>query len=126
MHRAVAMPVPDGTGAAEIMFSVAVLEIPAPAPIALAALTFIVVAIPIAFWIFVLCRPFGLPLPGVNGLGEAESEECPVNILPAERVCHGWQTPVLQAKLGLRSVASRLRAYMGERKPKVQWTFAVS
>ena len=27
---------------------------------------------------------------GVDGLGEADMEECPVNILPAERVYHGW------------------------------------
>jgi hypothetical protein len=35
---------------------------------------------------------------GVDGMGEADSARCPVNILPAERVCQGWQTPVLQAQ----------------------------
>jgi len=34
----------------------------------------------------------------VCGRGEAEQEECPVDIPPAERGCHGGQPPVLQAK----------------------------
>ena len=30
-------------------------------------------------------------------MGEAELDEGPANLHPAERVCHGWQTPDFQA-----------------------------
>ncbi len=38
------------------------------------------------------------PPGGVGGKGEPENEECPVDIPPGERACHGGQAPALQAE----------------------------
>ncbi len=41
---------------------------------------------------------WAVPARGVGGMGEADSARCPVDILPAERMCQGWQILVLQAQ----------------------------
>ena len=54
-------------------------------------------------------RVWVVPVKGVGGMGEADLIRCPVNILPAERVCQGWQTLVLQAQLDCEALQAAVK-----------------